>query len=361
LLFAVAPSTSRYGQEARGYAFATLFAIVATLLLLRAFDRPTARRFALYGLALVGLGLANLVALLLVAGHAAAPVRWRRRGPALGWAAAVAGAGVLLSPLALLGRGQRGTQLDWVPTPGLGDLVNLPGSVLQTGAVGGTLVVLAALGWARSRGAASVLALSVVAPAVLLFLGGRLGPLWVPRYLAFTVPLLCVLAAVALRGIRLPAAVAIVAVVAALGAPAQADLRRTHEWPRSAPVDYPAAVAVIRANQRPGDGIVYEPRAGWKMLDVAVAYGLGRDAPRDVLLAQSADERGELRPTECADPAACLARARADRVWLLTTGDAADPLSTLPGPKGDALRSAYQAERVWHEPGLTVALLTRRS
>jgi len=359
LLFAVAPSTSRYGQEARGYAFATLFAIVATLLLLRAFDRPTIRRFALYGLALVGLGLANLVALLLVAGHAAGPLRWRRRGPALGWAAAVAGAGVLLSPLALLGRGQRGTQLDWVPTPGLGDLVNLPGSVLQTGAVGGTLVVLAALGWARSRGAASVLALSVVVPAVLLFVGGRLGPLWVPRYLAFTVPLLCVLAAVALRGIRLPAAVAIVAVVAALGAPAQADLRRTHEWPRSAPVDYPAAVAVIRANRHPGDGIVYEPRAGWKMLDVAVAYGLGRDAPRDVLLAQSADDRGELRPAECADQAACLARAGADRVWLLAYGDAPDPLSTLPGPKGAALRADYKTAQTWHKPGLTVSLLTR--
>lgn len=355
LLFAVVPSTSRYGQEARGYAFATLFAVLATLLLVGAADRP--RRFAAYGLALVGVGLSNLVALLLVLGHAAAP----RRRTLLPWAAAVAGAGVALSPLVLLGRGQRGVQLDWVARPGVDDLLNLPGSVLQAAAVGGALLVLAALGWAASWGSrwSRVLALSVLLPAAVLFLGGRLGPLWVPRYLVFCVPFACLLAAVALRRLRLPAAVTIVVLVAALGAPAQAALRDTHEWPRSAPVDYPAAVAVIRAGQQPGDGIVYEPRSGWKMLDVAVARELGPSAPRDVLVASTATARGELRPTECADPAACLSRAAAPRIWLLTMGDDPDPLATVPGAKGAALRSAYTTQQVWHEPGITVALLVR--
>ena len=359
LLFAVVPSTSRYGQEARGYAFAALFAVLATLLLVRAVERPGWPRFAGYAAAVFGLGLCNLVALLVLAGHAAAVIG--RRRAALGFAGAVSAAAVLLVPLVAIGRGQAGVQLDWVPRPGLGDLLALPGSVLQASAVGGALVALAALGRALAGGRwPTVLGLSVLLPAGLLFLAGLVGPYWVPRYLVVTVPALCLLAAVALCRTRLAYALAVVLLVAAFGGSAQAGLRRTHEWPRSAPVDYPGAVAVIRANAQPGDAIVYEPRGGWKMLDVAVAYGLGGAAPRDVLVRQTAVERGELRATECGDPAACLARAGAPRIWLLTMGDRSEPLSTVPGEKGAALRAAYATHLVWHEPGLTVALLTRR-
>ncbi|SNT14791.1 mannosyltransferase [Asanoa hainanensis] len=359
LLFAVVPSTSRYGQEARGYAFAALFAVLATLLLVDAVRRPTGWRFVAYAAALLGLGLCNLVALSLVAGHAAAVIGARRA--AIGFAAAVGGVGLLLLPLVWLGRGQQGLQLGWVPTPGPGDLIGLPGSVLQAQAVGGALVVLAGLGWAVTGGRwPTVLALSVALPALLLFTAAQLAPFWVPRYLLFTVSLLCVLAAGALRRIAPAYALALVVVIAALGAPAQLGLRRTHEWPRSAPVDYPAAVAVIRANAEPGDGIIYEPRAGWRMLDVAVARGMGGSAPRDVLVARTAVERGELRATECADPAACLAQAGADRLWLLSDGKERDPLAAVPGERGAALRAAYTTRQVWPEPGLTVALLTRR-
>ncbi|MEV0713970.1 glycosyltransferase family 39 protein [Asanoa sp. NPDC050611] len=358
-LFAVVPATSRYGQEARGYAFAVLFTVLATLLLARAVERPGWVRWVLYALAVFGLGLCNLVALLVVAGHAVAVIG--RGRAAAGFAAAVGAAAVLLVPLVAIGRGQAGVQLDWVPRPALGDLLGLPGSVLQASAVGGALVVLAALGWALAGGRwPAVLGLSVMLPAGLLFLAALAGPYWVPRYLIGTVPPLCVLAALALRRVRLAFGLVVVLLVAALGAPAQAGLRRTHEWPRSAPVDYPGAVAVIRANAQPGDGIVYDPRDGWKMLDVAVAYGMGSGAPTDVLLWESAVQRGELRATECPDPTACLFQAAAPRLWLLTTGDRAEPLATVPGEKGAALRAGYATRQVWHEPGLTVALLTPR-
>ncbi|WP_203703280.1 glycosyltransferase family 39 protein [Asanoa iriomotensis] len=358
-LFALVPTTSRYGQEARGYAFAVLFTVLATLLLARAVDRPGWVRWTLYALAVFGLGLCNLVALLVVAGHAAAVIG--RGRAAAGFAAAVAAAALLLVPLVAVGRGQAGVQLDWVSRPGPGDLLALPGSLLQAGVVGGALVALAALGWALSGGRwPAVLGLCVLLPAGLLFLAGLSGPYWVPRYLIGTVPLACLLAALALRRVRLVLALVLVLLVAALGAPAQAALRRTHEFPRSAPVDYPAAVAVIRANAQPGDGIVYDPRGGWKMLDVAVAYGLAGAAPRDVFLWQSAVQRGELRPAECPDPTGCLFQAAAPRIWLLTTGDRAEPLATVPGEKGAALRAGYATRQVWHEPGLTVALLTPR-
>src|SRR6185312_2573237 len=44
LVFALVPSVSRFAQEVRFYALATLVATLATLLLLRALDRPSALR-----------------------------------------------------------------------------------------------------------------------------------------------------------------------------------------------------------------------------------------------------------------------------------------------------------------------------
>ena len=71
LIFAVIPSVSRYAQEARPYAFATLFAALATLLLLRAMERPTWLRWGCYALALAAVGASNLIALCVLAAHAA--------------------------------------------------------------------------------------------------------------------------------------------------------------------------------------------------------------------------------------------------------------------------------------------------
>ena len=45
LVFALVPSVSRFAQEARFYAFAVLATTLATLLLLRALDRPSASRW----------------------------------------------------------------------------------------------------------------------------------------------------------------------------------------------------------------------------------------------------------------------------------------------------------------------------
>jgi mannosyltransferase len=357
-LFAVVPSTSRYGQEARAYAFATLAAVGATLLLVRATDRPSRWRWLAYGAAILGLGLANLFALTLLAGHAAALWRAPRRVVA-GWLVAAGVPVLLLLPLAVVGRAQQGDQLGWVHRPTVWDIPTLPGGVLQAGAVGGLLIGLAALGWALAGRWGTVFGVGVAVPVVVLFLGGLATPLWVPRYLVFTVPLLCLLASVALRPVRWPVAAALVAVVALLGAPEQAALRKTHEWPRSAPVDYPAATGIIQRWARPSDGVVFSPREGWKMLDVALAYRLrGTSGPHDVLATRSADARGSLWASECADPSACLAGT--DRIWLLEVGNAKDPVAAVPGAKGDALRASYAVVKVSHVAGLTVALLTAR-
>lgn len=359
LLFALAPSTSRYAQEARAYALATLLATLATLLLVRALDRPGWRRWIGYGTCVAALGLAHLVAVTLVAGHLVAVLLAWRGGDrkALRWMAAAGAAGLVLLPLLWLGHGQQSTQLGWATKPTVREVTELPGSVLQSHAVGGAIAALAALGWATRARWGPALGLSAVLPAVLLLVGGLVSPLWVPRYLTFTVPLLCVLAGAAIATLRTTAALSIVALVAVLGAPDQSGFRKTHEWPRNARVDYAAAARVIGDHERTGDVIVYSPRTGWGLLDIATAYHLRERAPRDVLLAQNQTGRASLWATECPQPGQCLSGS--DRVWVLARGSKRDPLTGMPAAKADALRADFRVSRVWHVSGLTVALLTR--
>ena len=71
LVFALIPSVSRYAQEARPYAFAMFFAALATLMFLRAMERPGWSRWAIYAVVLAAAGAANLIAVIVAAGHLA--------------------------------------------------------------------------------------------------------------------------------------------------------------------------------------------------------------------------------------------------------------------------------------------------
>ncbi|MGK5522857.1 glycosyltransferase family 39 protein [Micromonospora sp. URMC 107] len=360
LLLAVLPGTSRYGQEARPYALATLLAVLATLLLVEATARPRWTRWAGYAAAVAALGLTHLVALTLLAAHAVTVLATRRAGPPsrpLRWALALLPTVLLLTPLVLVAREQRSRQLGWVETARPDDLAALAGGVTQSGVVGGVLVGLAALGAARLGRRALLPGLAVLLPVLLLFAAGLVVPLWVPRYLVFVVPFACLLAGAALTAVPLPPALAVVALAGLLGLPDQAALRRTHEWPRSATVDYRGVARIVADGQRPGDAVVYSPRESWLFLDLGLAYHLGDRRPRDVLATEDQARRGDLWAAECAHPAECLGGA--ERVWLVVAGRRDDPLAAVPGAKGDALRADFTVERVWPRPGLTVALLTR--
>ncbi|MEU4568069.1 glycosyltransferase family 39 protein [Micromonospora sp. NPDC023956] len=394
LLFAVLPSTSRYAQEARPYALATLLAVAATVLLVAALRRPGRGRWAAYAGVVTALGLAHLVALALLVAHApAVPGRAFRH-----WLLALVPAVAVAVPLALLARRQQSRQLGWVDPARLGDLAGLPGSLTASAAVGGLLVGLALLGTARQaeQGRADtaratdtaqrtghapvesdtarpvvgggptgapvdrrwgwVMLVAVAAPAALLFVAGLVTPVWVPRYLVFTTPFLCLPAGALLASVRPVPALAVVGLTAALGAPAQLDLRRTHDWPRSAQVDYRAAARVVAAGQRPGDGVVYGSRDGFLFLDLGLAYHLGDERPRDVLAVLDPVRAGDLRAVECPRPARCLAGV--DRVWLVVAGHRADPTAALPTAKREALDRFSPTDR-WTVPGVTVVLLAR--
>ena len=77
LVFALLPSVSRFAQEVRFYAPEVLAVALATLLLLRALDAPSVRRWAAYGVCLAVVGYIDVIALSVVLGHAAgAALRW---------------------------------------------------------------------------------------------------------------------------------------------------------------------------------------------------------------------------------------------------------------------------------------------
>ena len=61
LVFALVPSVSRFAQEVRFYALEVLVATLATLLLLRALDQPSWRRWAGYGACLAAVGYVDIV------------------------------------------------------------------------------------------------------------------------------------------------------------------------------------------------------------------------------------------------------------------------------------------------------------
>ncbi|GAB1642895.1 glycosyltransferase family 39 protein [Krasilnikovia sp. MM14-A1259] len=382
LLVATLPVVSRYGQEARGYALAALFATLATLALVAALARPRWWRWVAYAGCVLLLGWSHQVGLLLLAGHAVAvPVLTARgdpSGPRLGaavaaarrtsvlwWAGAAAAgcAGVL--PLALLGAPQRGSQLNWLSRATPDALAELPTTIFISSLVGGALCAIAVFALPR-RGASApadvwsrLLWLSVLLPYGLLFAADQLvAPMFVGRYLVFVVPLLCVLAGRALAGLRLHTALAVVLVLALVGLPAQNELRQRHSG-----LDYLAVADLLRNWSVPGDGVVYAPRQGWHFTDVAMRYYLHGAGPRDVLLQSDAVHNASLWPTECDDPAACLVGT--PRVWVvsgddLATGRRAGTTDQLSESVRDALRARYRQAERWRFDGFTVALFLAR-
>ncbi len=174
LVFAAMPLVTLQAHDARPYALETAIAVLATYLLLRAAENPTAARFAAYAVSLVLLGYMHLFGLLIIPAHAVAliPVAGQARarrcgavaagaggaagsaggagaaGSASGagaagsgaipdvdaaglwtrWLAADAAAGVLLAPLLWLGWRERWA-IGWLPPPAGHDLPALAASL----------------------------------------------------------------------------------------------------------------------------------------------------------------------------------------------------------------------------------------
>ncbi len=333
LLFVAVPAISRYAQDARPYGFAVLFATLATLLLLRGLERPTPWRWLPYAVSVALLGMANILALLLLAGHAVAVI-WRfvatRDRRLLWWAAAVALGLVPAVPLIVLAMSQHDAMLAWIHVYDWRVAAAAPGDIFGTTVAGLLIIGLALTARPAQRWLFwTLLAIAIVPPAALLLVSIS-SHVWVPRYVLFTVVAWALLAAFALRATPVRALLA-VALVTCVALPAQFDLRGddTHVGP-----DNRLAAEFLRAHAQPGDGILYAEEDLWSTRN-GIEYYMGDDAPRDVLLFRSRVDNDSLNDTECPDAAACIGDTR--RLWVYRCANSVQGLAHL-GPAEHFLR-----------------------
>ena len=350
LLFATAPYMTYYAQMARSYAIETMFAVIASYLLLRAWPDGRWRWWLGYAAAVALTGLFNIFGLLIVAAHGitllltdargqTAPGRRIGRIP-LRWLAACGVAVIVLGPLLGLASRQQG-QIAWLHRPTLNAmerlLVNLAGSrpliaPFALLALVGLLTAWRADHWRPLNPAAIALPWLIVPPFVLVAVS-FVKPVYYVRYIEFCLPALAILAGAGLTGlIRLAAvtplrwsrpgrwrlglkwlpAVLAVAVLAALLAGPQQAIRQT----AARPDNLRLASAIVAAHEQPGDVVFYLPAT---MHVLGTAYPAPFARLRDIARNKSAIASGTLTGTEITSPARLKSRfTDVRRVWVVT-------------------------------------------
>ena len=383
LVFALVPSVSRFAQEVRFYAPTVLGVALATLLLLRALDTPSVRRWAAYGACLAVVGYIDVVALSVVLGHAAgAALRWWQDKDArqdrgvrvlLGFAAAAAAGLAACVPLVAFSLTKAGTQLFWVTRPGLDAYAfgSFARNLFFSTSVAAAVIILGVLAWSAWRAAAFATAIAVLPVAAVWLLSQGPHSYFVGRYLLFTVAAWAILAGIALSRLDVRLAAAAVLVIAIFSASDQHVIRQpgAHNWP-SYPVayggsylDYAVAASMIAGEARAGDGIVYqEGSLWWQMIGPGLQYYLQRDiprgvpVPRDLFVAAAVPQSSQILPVAC-NPAACLGDE--PRIWIVGSGRLLDPYLAVAANQAAVLRPRYRLGLTRHFLSLTVFLLVR--
>jgi mannosyltransferase len=355
LLFATAPYMTYYAQMARSYAIETMFATIASYLLLRSYPDGRWRWWWAYGAAVALTGLFNMFGLLILAAHgvtllltdargqsphARAPHAQASDGRLIGriplrWLTVSAAAVIVLGPL-LLVAGHEQKQIDWLTRPNasvierlLTDMAGsrpliIPFALL---ALAGLMAAYLMDGWRPLNPAAIALPWLVV-PPVLLIGVSFVKPVYYVRYVEFCLPALSILAGAGLAGLIrfaagtrlgrlrlawLPAALVITVLAVLLAGPQQA-IRQT----AARPDNLRLASAIVAANEQPGDVVFYIP------VEMHV-LGTGYPAPflrlRDIALAKSPIASATLTGTEITSPALLKSRfTDVRRVWVVTGG-----------------------------------------
>lgn len=356
VLFAGLPIVSRYAQEARPYAFATLFATLATFCFLRIVPDGRRRWYVAYVVALVLTGLSHLLALTILVAHGAGVVVRRRRHLARGWVAAGATTALVLSPLMAAAFLQRG-QVAWVGAVRLPPefyLACLGGSVL-----GGVLVcVLASHSRVLDHPDGLMLTVWALGPPLIFLALSPVADFLLPRYLLFVLPAWALLAGRGLARPRAGRALAVVVALALLAVPQHLTIRTGggHEGQ-----DSRAMALTITRGSEPGDGVVYGVQDGrwtccpWLARDAVAHYVPADRRPHDLMLRVPLRSDGELEPSELQDVAAALTGT--GRLWVVRLQYRADPLAGLGDGLERALRTGYRQAGIWYPQGFTVALL----
>ena len=256
-----------WGQQLRGYSMAMFLVVLATLLLVRAVDRPSTAPAVAYAVVASAAVYTHIFAVLVVAAHGVAllalrPIPWRTVR------VAASTGGVLLAPMGWYMLTRDGDPLYWIgePTPRqlAGTFGDLAGSSIPQLVVLGSLAALAVgaavrtvrrrVGTVAAWHAALPVAWLAVPVAVAVVSTYTVKPLLVSRFLIIVVPALAILVAIGVR--RLPAAgravaVAALVVVSAMGVQDWYDEPSAEDWR--------GVGTSLLATVQPGDDLMVVP------------------------------------------------------------------------------------------------------
>ena len=282
-LLAFSPSAVYYSQEARGYTLATLLVLASTYFFVRAVDGGRRRDWVLWTLCgMVAFYCHDFTALVLVAEvvsllFKAPPVPWRKviLGGAIIFVAAVPGLTYVFraSPENL--------HFVWMPAPSLKESWHLAmffgGSGLKVALslvlwIAGLMAVIRA----RRNGAVDdywrgmLLVMWAVVPAMLLALISLRQPMFLQRYVFFSLPAACMLAAIG-AGMLSRWRLGFVLVLALCIADVPSVVK-SYSHPRE---DWRGASRLVLSSASPGDAVAFFPFYTRVMLDYYASQTAG--------------------------------------------------------------------------------------
>ena len=207
LFLATSPYFVKWSQQARVYPLLAAASLVATLLLLRAFERESRAAWALYGLAYAGLLVTHAaVGLLLLPAHAVLIVQRRDRFLPHGLMAGlvIAAVGVPWVAQLAMRTDSATSETAWIPFPSAETVAR---ATLGVSGIAGLGILLAVVGlWVLHRAGKSDLAVWLATwafgPILLALVISIARPIFLDRYLVTTAPAFAMLAAVAVDGRR---------------------------------------------------------------------------------------------------------------------------------------------------------------
>ncbi|QDQ93689.1 hypothetical protein FND50_24990 [Rhodococcus sp. WB9] len=253
-LFLVLPSTTRYAQEARSYAFIVAAVVISTLLLHVALESRRRGWWIAYAAALAVGALFSFMSLTIILAHLV--LLWRRaplRTASFAWFPGVFVGGLI----AWFGSGQA-QAVGWIPPADWKRLqdasMQLAGSQLTAMLFLAAVVALAVWMIGSHRWQDFGWLLIVAALPLLLWIAGHFASVFVVRYVLFAVPFYALIAAVVTTRVHIVAALAFLLAVALLSYPEQREVRSQLGHGD----DFRTAQALIAGQARPGDAIIFD-------------------------------------------------------------------------------------------------------
>lgn len=292
-LLAVHPAHVAYSQEARGYSFVVLFAVLSVYFFVRAMQGTATHSWFWYAITTVLAVYCHSFAVLLIAAQLASLVFMPAREiPWLRLIVSLAAVAVFTGPLLLLISSQNQGQWAWLPKFGFREFLHLMTFLTGNGVrlflyvLFWIAVVAAWLGDSRRRSAQSwreALTITwLVVPILVVSIAALARPMLAPRFLIFCIPAVVLLAG---RGIsvapyRKPATAAVLLLIAL----SAASLRTYYRTPKE---DWRGAARFVLSAARPGEPIVLWDSPAFAYYRARLARGANLDfkSPEDWIAA----------------------------------------------------------------------------